>query len=131
LCSTGCLADACCALEDLDGAVILLELLQPFSDRFLVGGFAGFSMGSVQRVVGQLLLTCGRFEEAEKSLGRAAVENARIGATPYRADALWSQSLAVEALGREPERARSLREEAERLARAVGQERLLVAMQSH
>jgi DNA-binding SARP family transcriptional activator len=58
-----CLAEACAALGDADGAEALSARLEPHADRLVQTGFSG-CWGSVRRFLGVLAATAGRPDEA-------------------------------------------------------------------
>jgi tetratricopeptide (TPR) repeat protein len=58
-----CLAEACAALGDADGAEALYARLEPHADRLVQTGFSG-CWGSVRRFLGVLAATAGRPDEA-------------------------------------------------------------------
>jgi hypothetical protein len=62
-----CLAEACHALGDADGAEALIERLEPHADRLAQTGFSG-CWGSVRRFLGLLHATAGRPEQAQAQL---------------------------------------------------------------
>ena len=67
-----CLAEACVALGDDEGAEALTERLEPHADRFVQTAFSG-CWGSVRRFLGLLAATAGRPEDARAHL-EAALE---------------------------------------------------------
>ena len=67
-----CVAEACAALGDADGADALIECLEPHADRLAQTAFSG-CWGSVRRFLGLLHATAGRPDEARAQL-EAALE---------------------------------------------------------
>jgi predicted ATPase len=65
-----CLAEACAALGDAEGAEALIEQLEPHADRFVQTAFSG-CWGSVRRFLGLLHATAGRPEAARAELETA------------------------------------------------------------
>jgi DNA-binding SARP family transcriptional activator len=70
-----CLAEACAALDDADGAELLSAELEPYADRLVQTGFSG-CWGSVRRFLGVLATTAGRAGDARAHF-EAALERHR------------------------------------------------------
>ncbi|MCA1683102.1 MAG: AAA family ATPase [Actinobacteria bacterium] len=79
LATIGLLAEACVALEDLERAPHLYELLLPYADRSLQVIFA-VCFGSVHRQLGILARVMERFDDAEEHFRAALEVNERMGA---------------------------------------------------
>lgn len=75
-----CLAEACAALGDAEGAETLRAALEPHADRLVQTGFSG-CWGSVRRFLGVLAATAGRADEARAHL-EAALDRHRALEAP-------------------------------------------------
>jgi tetratricopeptide (TPR) repeat protein len=71
--------------DDLEGALILYELLLPFADRLAVGHSEG-STGSVSRALGILGAGLSLFDDAERHFAFAIEHNERMGARLWTTD---------------------------------------------
>jgi tetratricopeptide (TPR) repeat protein len=116
------LAEVCVMLGDVRRAPRLYELLLPYSDRGLVGGFANSFTGSIGVVLGRLATTIGRFDEAERHFERALAANERMGARLPAADARaeYAAMLLVRGRGDDRRRADALLADAAREAAETG-----------
>ena len=74
-----CLAEACAALGDTDGADALYARLEPHADRLVQTGFSG-CWGSVRRFLGVLAATAGRTDEARVHFDAALERHLTLGA---------------------------------------------------
>ena len=74
-----CLAEACAALGDTDGADALYARLEPHADRLVQTGFSG-CWGSVRRFLGVLAATAGRTDEARVHFEAALERHLTLGA---------------------------------------------------
>jgi hypothetical protein len=79
-----CVAEACAALGDAEGADALIAQLEPHADRLVQTAFSG-CWGSVRRFVGLLHATAGRPEPARAQL-EAALELHRALDAPLLVD---------------------------------------------
>jgi tetratricopeptide (TPR) repeat protein len=80
------LAEVCAVLDDAPHAAKLHELLLPYAERHVVVGRAAAAYyGSVQRLLGLLATTLGRWDEAESHFYSALLKHAQVGARPWLA----------------------------------------------
>ncbi|MFN2503360.1 MAG: AAA family ATPase [Acidimicrobiales bacterium] len=94
------LCEAAAALEDAGRAATLAELFRPYSGQLVVVANGSYCPGAVDRYLGMVLATTGRFEEAE-ALFRSGLElEERIGALPLVARSrYWYARLLLARLG--------------------------------
>jgi DNA-binding CsgD family transcriptional regulator/tetratricopeptide (TPR) repeat protein len=123
--SVAALAEACALLGDTKRAVELYDLARPFADHNVVPGSLPCA-GSVERYLGLLAATDGRFEAAVHHFDRAVAANGELGARPLVA---WSQhdhAAMLRSRGRldDAERVLALAGDAGRTARELGMTRL-------
>jgi DNA-binding NarL/FixJ family response regulator len=119
------LAEACALLGDTKRAAELYDLARPFADHNVVPGSLPCA-GSVERYLGLLAATDGRFETAGHHFDRAVAANAELGARPMVA---WSQhdhAAMLRSRGRldDAERVLALAADAGRTARELSMTRL-------
>jgi hypothetical protein len=74
-----CLAEACAALGDTQGAEALHARLAPYGGRLVQTGFSG-CWGSVRRFLGVLAATAGRGDEARAHFEAALERHLALGA---------------------------------------------------
>jgi tetratricopeptide (TPR) repeat protein len=74
-----CLAEACAALGDAEGADVLHAQLAPHAERLVQTGFSG-CWGSVRRFLGVLAATAGRADEARAHFEAALERHLALGA---------------------------------------------------
>ncbi len=74
-----CLAEACAALGDADGAESLYARLEPHAERLVQTGFSG-CWGSVRRFLGVLAATAGRPDDARAHFEAALERHTELGA---------------------------------------------------
>jgi tetratricopeptide (TPR) repeat protein len=74
------LADTCAILKDVERAPLLVQLLEPYRDRFGVFAPSAGTLRPVARDIGVLHLTSGRVEEAVGALEEALACTKRLGA---------------------------------------------------
>jgi tetratricopeptide (TPR) repeat protein len=94
LLAIGLASEACARLEANGEAETLYRLLLPFAGRHAVAHAEG-SLGSVDRYLGLLAATLGRFDDADRHF-RAGVEiNEQLGASPWAAHTMvdWARLL--------------------------------------
>lgn len=77
-------SEACYLLADAPAAATLYEQLRPFAGRHAIGHPEG-SLGAVDRYLGLLTATLGRFDEAVRHLAAAIEINDGMGARPWTA----------------------------------------------
>jgi DNA-binding CsgD family transcriptional regulator len=119
------LAEACALLGDTKRAAELYDLARPFADHNVVPGTLPCA-GSVERYLGLLAATDGRFETAGHHFDRAVAANGELGARPMVA---WSQhdhAAMLRSRGRldDAERVLALAADAGRTARELSMTRL-------
>ena len=78
--SAGHLAELCWLIGEPGPAAALVDALQPFAGGHLVWGIMGYSLGSVDRYLGQLFSLQGRFQDAEAHFEAAHRLHERLGA---------------------------------------------------
>jgi DNA-binding CsgD family transcriptional regulator/tetratricopeptide (TPR) repeat protein len=123
--SVAALAEACALLGDTKRGAELYDLARPFADHNAVPGNLPCG-GSVERYLGLLAATDGRFEAAMHHFDRAIAANGELGARPLVA---WSQhdhAAMLRSRGRldDAERVLALAGDAGRTARELGMTRL-------
>jgi tetratricopeptide (TPR) repeat protein len=84
LVSVGLLAEAACALEDVERASVLYRLLLPYSERVAIS-YPEVSTGAAARYLGLLATAMRRWDDAEHHFETALATNRRIGARPWHA----------------------------------------------
>jgi tetratricopeptide (TPR) repeat protein len=87
-------SEACYGLGDRRVASTLYALMSPFAGRHAVGLAEG-SLGSLDRYLGLLAFTEGRFDEAIRHLSDAADQNDAMGARPWAAHARHDLAVAL------------------------------------
>jgi tetratricopeptide (TPR) repeat protein len=115
------LVEVCATLGDRDRAEVLYRLLSPYATYAVVAGeWASFGAGS--RFLGQLAATMGRWQEAESQFDQALAMNARMGAKPWLAHTQfqYAHMLLERSADGDLERARTLLDESETIARQLG-----------
>ncbi|HEY3241220.1 MAG TPA: AAA family ATPase, partial [Acidimicrobiia bacterium] len=87
------LAEVCAMLDDAESAVVLTKKLRPFAGVLAHNGCTTF--GAVDRYLGMLAATLGRFSEAESHFTAAASIHTRIGAPTWlaRTQVEWARML--------------------------------------
>ncbi|MDQ4130862.1 MAG: hypothetical protein M3133_07740, partial [Actinomycetota bacterium] len=75
------LAWGCAELREREAGAKVLDLLQPYAERFAVGGPGAITLGSVARYLGLLAAALGRWREAEPNF-RLALEAHRQAGAP-------------------------------------------------
>lgn len=86
------LGETCALVGDRERACLLVELLRPFAEQQLVAGPGAASFGAGARVVGLLLSTLGRWDDALASLDRAEALNERMGALAWVAQTVTDRA---------------------------------------
>ncbi|MEW6273221.1 MAG: hypothetical protein AB1689_28410, partial [Thermodesulfobacteriota bacterium] len=122
------LAESCAGLGDARRAERLRKLLLPYRGRnVLIGDATAFFFGPVAYYLGLLAAATSRLDEAIEELQRALDTCAGLGAAPFlvRTQLACANALLRRNAFEDRERARSLLEEAEGSARALGMARLL------
>jgi tetratricopeptide (TPR) repeat protein/tRNA A-37 threonylcarbamoyl transferase component Bud32 len=120
------LVEVCAALGDRDDEVLnwaeaLYRLLSPYATYAVVAGeWASFGAGS--RFLGQLAATMGRWQEAESHFDHALAMNAAMGAKPWLAHTQfqYARMLLERSTASDIERAKTLLDESETIARQLG-----------
>jgi DNA-binding SARP family transcriptional activator/tetratricopeptide (TPR) repeat protein len=112
------LADACAFLDDTERAALLYERLERYGHRMVVGPIE-VALGSGARPLGKLAATLGRPEQAAHWFEHAALENERVGATPWAAHARLDHARLLVAQG-DQEAAEPLLEKAAASYRSLG-----------
>ena len=97
------MADVCVALGDRERAEYLYQQLAPVAELHAVG-VSELSRGSVQRNVGALAATLGRYDEAIDRLQRAVESNVAMHAEPWVIRARIDLAAALVACGGSGER---------------------------
>ncbi len=99
---TALAADLAHALDDVERAAILYDLLEPFANTNVVIGLGAVCLGATSRYLGRLALTLGRREEAMTHLRHAVAANASLQATVELAhsqvDLAWALGPGAEAV---------------------------------
>jgi tetratricopeptide (TPR) repeat protein len=118
------LMEVCATLGDRDRAEVLYRLLSPYATYAVVAGeWASFGAGS--RFLGQLAATMGRWHQAESHFDQALAMNARMGAKPWLAHTQYQYAhmllkRSAGAAAGDIQRARTLLDEAAKIARQLG-----------
>jgi tetratricopeptide (TPR) repeat protein len=115
------LVEVCTTLGDRTRAEILYRLLSPYATYAVVAGeWASFGAGS--RFLGQLAARMGRWHEAESHFDQALAMNARMGAKPWLAHTQfqYARMLLERSTASDIERAKTLLDESETIARQLG-----------
>jgi tetratricopeptide (TPR) repeat protein len=122
------LSNACVNLGDVQRAEQLYELTLPGKMHFTIVGYGVMYWGSRARELGNLASLMGRFEEAEEHFELAISQNAKAGAIPWiaRSQHDYARMLLRKRDARENRRARELAETAQRVARRLPMERLIL-----
>jgi hypothetical protein len=84
LVSAALLADAACALGEVEHAAVLYELLLPYADRVAIS-YPEVSTGAVARNLGVLAASIGRRDDARAHFAAAIALHRRIGAGTWLA----------------------------------------------
>ena len=123
LCAT---AEAVVALEDTRRAERLIDLLRPLAGQAAMIGTAAYH-GAVDRYLGLLELTVGRFDDAVVALSEALAIHERMGAVPWAARTQHDLARALVARGSTSDTARavSLLNQALETANSVGMPKLV------
>ncbi|MGH9034698.1 MAG: ATP-binding protein [Acidimicrobiia bacterium] len=102
------LAEVCALLDDAESAVVLTDKLRPYAGVLAHNGCTTF--GAVDRYLGMLAATQGRFSEAESHFSAAASIHTRIGAPIWlaRTQVEWARMLFRRNGPGDSERAREL-----------------------
>lgn len=113
------LAEVCDYLRDERSAMVLYDLLRPYTDLTVVFGNGTVCLGATARFLGQLAMTMGEWDKAEAHLSYALDLNRRMNAVPWVANTLYQQSRLLLRRGRreDVEPAMQLLDEAGALAR--------------
>ena len=98
LCGMTLLAETCSFLDDRGRAEKLYTLLSPYADRVAVS-VPDVCTGSVERYLGILATTLGRFDDAARHLEAAGERNAAMGARPWLAHTQHDHARALIARG--------------------------------
>jgi hypothetical protein len=96
-------------------------MLSPYAGYAVVAG-EWASFGAASRFLGQLAATMGRWQEAESHFDQALAMNGRMGAKPWLAHTQFqfAHMLQERSTGGDIERARTLLDESETIARQLG-----------
>lgn len=103
-------ADACAELGEAGPAVKLYDALLPYADRWVVILYGVACVGSIERVLGALAATCGRYETAFAHFERA-LEGHGGGTTPAllaRTEIDYASALMSDGTAKSRARARKL-----------------------
>ncbi|MDQ3931284.1 MAG: AAA family ATPase [Actinomycetota bacterium] len=120
-------SEVCAALGDTQRAKILYPLLLPYRDRHNVSDRAVVCFGSIERQLGLLATTLGRWEDATAHFEAALARNQALGSLPLVAQTRADYASMLDRR-REPgdvERAAEMREQATATARKLGMTSLL------
>ncbi len=119
------LTEAVALLRDGPRAEMLLSLLAPYQGRFMTATF-GYCGGSLDRSLGLLAATAGRFEVAAGHFEAAIAANARMRARPWvaRSEHDYARMLLARGEPGDRERAAELLRRALATARSLGLTRL-------
>lgn len=125
-CCLGYLAEVCARLDDKLRAPLLYALLLPHAGHNVVAGAGIVSYGSVERHLGMLAATAGRWQTSVRHFEAAIDSDARTGAVPWLAHARERYAAMLERRGRatDRERARELALAAANAAATLGMPRL-------
>ena len=113
-------AEVAAVLEDADAAAVLAEKLRPFAGMLAHNGCTTF--GAVDRYLGMLATTLGRYFEADAHFAAAAAIHTRIGAPAWlaRTQVDWGRMLLRRDGKGDAEQAGELLASALRTARRIG-----------
>ena len=106
------------ATEEVVSAAVMHELLLPHAGRMVVDGIAASCLDPVDYLLGRLALLLGRRDEAVEHLEAAVAVTSTLGAPLLEAHARHALGAAL--VDVDPERAGSLREDAEEVLRGAG-----------
>ena len=115
----GFLSLAAAELRDSTAAAVLMDLLEPFADRFAVLGHATVTLGAVSSHVGRLAAVCGQWPRARSHFAAGLAMNRAAGASPWVARALFDLGRELLLRG-EAQEATACFAEADALAGALG-----------
>lgn len=123
LCGT---AEAVALLGDGPRAEVLIDLLRPLAGRAAMIGLAAYH-GAVDRYLGLLAITAGRFDDAVADLRQALVMHERMGARPWVARTQFDLARALVARGSAGDREEAVRllNAALETANAIGMPKLV------
>lgn len=126
------LAETCCALDAVDGAELLYELLLPYRDLAIVVGNASVCLGAAARFLGQLASLMGRWDDAEAHFRRAMELDARMAARTWLPHSQFQYSRMLFRRGRpgDTASANELLDAAAKAASDLGLRGLQIGMQS-
>ena len=113
-------AEVAAVLDDADAAAVLAEKLRPFAGMLAHNGCTTF--GAVDRYLGMLATTLGRYFEADAHFAAAAAIHTRIGAPAWvaRTQIDWARMLLFRDGKGDAEQAGELLASARRTARKIG-----------
>jgi class 3 adenylate cyclase len=102
------LSETCAALSDAERAAQLYERLAPYAGLTVVTGRAAACYGPVDRYLGLVATTMGRFGEAERHFDASLELSGKMGDRPFTAAAKNDLAGALLARGRRGDRERAL-----------------------
>ncbi|MBV9309303.1 MAG: AAA family ATPase [Solirubrobacterales bacterium] len=113
-------AEVAARLDATAPAAVIYEKLLPFRDQIVTSVFT--VSGSVERVLGVLAATLGRWEDADEHFAKAAELHERLGAKLFLARTWmnWARALLARGEASDAEHAAELLERATELARGLG-----------
>ena len=122
------IADLACTHQDVAGASVVSQILEPYQTQHATAGMGAGYMGPVSYWLGRLSLVRGRAQNARQQLTLAVSESEHAGSVIYRA---WSEYYLAQTLAaRETPLRMSLVESARQAAQRHGLGRLHVAIES-
>lgn len=125
------LAHACEVVRVPQAAELLYERLLPHRHRFVVDGIAAGWLGSVERYLGLLAASLGRYDDAEGHFEAALSENLAAGSPLVAAHVLCDQGTMLARTARSPEdaeRAVTLLRESATTYRSLGLDRVAAGL---